>query len=369
MSLFLDSINNQSKVFSPNITSSQEKLAYIDGEQFVLSPDYDSSATLQSLQIRRSINNGISWNITTPISSTGSRIVDIGGGSSTSLSTNGKVIDGLHSVFVLTYIFDGGQPLYRIYDLLRMETPGASPNYIGFGTFLNGIGAISYYNFSTNVFNIKILSGITYAIPSGAGNVINFYNSKSYSVFPQVIGARLWFVGSNWWTNASNVLVSSIGVTTFSTPIYEARGENRFTTPPQSTTSGQIVLNDNTALAYRENAFAFANNYTKIVKFFRTRVSQNISYVVEDSNYSGPPIQEAAIDIFGRIWIVFNESGEMRRFFSPNFGGEWIELSTLPPLQSSPFAETPPSFKISADGRYHTYKTTDGIYISTNYGY
>ena len=192
-------------------------------------------------------------------------------------------------------------------------------------------------------------SVVTYTVPYGAPNLTNITKSYFSHNF-----SSIYYTRSNWWGNYGTKNLFEIpGFTTLNSNIFEAKD-----------TSGNVTT--------RNLAFAFANNFTKILKINPSSTSiepvfELIDCITPIPVFSGLYVQ-AVISNNGEIWADWGNPDNQTalRLFSPNFGGEWFNLSSLGYSQYGRFYS-------SLDGKNQLY-SSDALStgfnppISINYG-
>jgi hypothetical protein len=340
MSLFLDSINPSKAIRLPNLSVQQMVVGYAVDNQFIVSSQSASNDSIDNtISESANNNNGISWIQTTVPISLGT-VWEIG-----SFNNFGSQI-----ILIKTRTSNNLYNLYRLSDI-KMGPPYPSPIYslnkdysiinnsdkitlVTSGSSGNG----SYIYDSGTVIAGKIVFE-TLTIPY-AGSEYSSITKNYFTAFN-----NLYYTKNNLWANPGIINLSAIGVTS-SSRIFE-NAESSF-------------------LSTRGVAFAFANNFTKLLKIQKSRIPDEPVIELVDSS---PPINnstdiQASITSDGKIWVCYRDFSvnQTRRLFSPNFGGEWIQLSNLPVFTGS--------FYTSLSGLNQIVTTSqDGSYISTNYGY
>lgn len=315
-------------------------LGYVVDNTFILSTSTAFNGFTDNT-ISESNNNGISWSQTTVPISLGT-IWGIGS------------LKQFRSQRILIKTRKSNN-LYNLYDLsdIKRGSPYPSPIYSSNQDYniinnseivtLTTSGASGYGSYiietNTSIGGNQVFK--TYAIPY-AGYIPERI-TKNY--FPD--GGRLYYTKNNLWADPGIINLYGInGLTVLSSPVFE-NAESELGTS-------------------RGVAFAFANNFTKLLKIQKSSIPYEPVIEVFDSN---PPIGyatdiKASITSDGKIWVCYLDFSvnQTRRLFSPNFGGEWIQLSDLPQFIGS--------FYTSLSGLNQIVTTSyNGSYISTNYGY
>jgi hypothetical protein len=331
MSLFLDSIDPSTAIRLPNLSAQQMTVGYVADNLFIVS-SHDNI-------ISESNDNGISWSQTTVPFSLGT-VGEIG-------SFNRF---GSQRIFIKTIISNNLYNLYNLSDIKR-GPPYPSPIYSSEKDFnminnsdritLATSGASGYGSYiyeSGTVIAGKIVFK-TFAIPYAGHDpssiTRNYFNGPS----------NLYYTKNNLWADPGIINLPAIGVTS-SSRIFENGESDLFST--------------------RGVAFAFANNFTKLIKIQKSSLpDEPVIELVDSSPPIGSPLNiKASITSDGKIWVCCRDASvnQTRRLFSPNFGGEWIQLSNLPQFTGS--------FYTSLSGLNQIVTTSfNGSYISTNYGY
>ena len=223
---------------------------------------------------------------------------------------------------------------------------------------INTLGYFSYY---------KIGNGFTtiYYKRTASSNILSYtvplvgefaYLNKSYfrSINTVNNGNTIYYTKSNWWGNYGTKNLFEIpGFTTLNSDIFEAKD-----------ITGDITT--------RNLAFAFANNFTKILKINPSSTSVEPVFELIDCITPIPVFTnltvQAIISNNGEIWANWGNqiNQTMDRLFSPNFGGQWFNLSSLG------FSTIDYRFYSSSNGINQLYSTSVyniiDIPISINYG-
>jgi hypothetical protein len=178
---------------------------------------------------------------------------------------------------------------------------------------------------STNPDRILPYSNSSYAYikPSGSGGnativtpVANYIipeaGNNLKEVSPNFFGSyeTIYYSGSDWWGNYKTLNISQISseLTSLSSPIFESQGFG----------GGRGV------------AFAFVNNFTKIIRADNSGVLDPVFEVIPFNetipNFSNI---QACVSENKEIWVSWCSGGNTNRIFSPNFGISWFNLSTI----------------------------------------
>lgn len=339
MSLAINPSLLEKKIFTTSLPFPDfQAVGYTDESNFVIgkasiSPG-DNGIILES-------NNGVKWTEITYPESLG-EVSEFGSNSSGQIIVKLKSGSAYNNYF-LSDIKDG-QP----YSILWTSSVGNVDyifNNIGYFSYLKssgGNGIIYYSQYPSSPIQ-------SFTLPS-AGAILEKVTKSFYTVINTV-----YYTKSNWWGNyGTKNLLEIPGFTTLNSPIFEAKD-----------TSGNITT--------RNLAFAFANNFTKILKITPSSTSvepvfELIDCITPIPVFTGLQVQ-AVISNNGEIWANWGnpDNQTMLRLFSPNFGGEWFNLSSLG------YSQVFGRFYSSSNGRNQLYSKellSSGFNppISINYG-
>lgn len=344
MSLTINPSLVEKKIFTTSLPfPSYQAVGYTDEGNFLIGK---TSISLGDSGIILESNNGVDWTEITYPESLG-EVNEFGSNSNGQIIVKLKLGSAYNNYFLSD--IKNGSP-YSILWTSSVGDGGYIFNNIGYFSYLKSSGenGIIYYKQSPP-------SGVvTYTVPYGAGNLTNI--TKSYFSL-QVLSnnvSNIYYTRSNWWGNYGTKNLFEIpGFTKLNSNIFEAKD-----------TSGNITT--------RNLAFAFANNFTKILKINPSSTSiepgfELIDCITPIPVFSGLYVQ-AVISNNGEIWANWGnpDNQTVVRLFSPNFGGEWFNLSSLGYSQYGRLYS-------SLDGKNQLYSSTESSPafnppISINYG-
>ena len=293
----------EKKIFTKGLPSPYDYIAgYVDEDIFVIG---NTGNSIGGEGIILESNNGINWAEIKYPETLGS-VTEFGSNDDGEIIVKFNAGSAFNNYF-LDNIKSG--PPYII------RRSSADVDYI-----LNTLGYFSYYKksngFDTIYYKQSAGSNIlSYTVPQVGFDAIP---NKSYFRSTNVVnnGNTIYYTKSNWWGNyGTKNLLEIPGFTTLDSDIFEAKD-----------ITGSIQ--------FRNLAFAFANNFTKILKINPSSTSVEPVFELIDCitpiPANGSSVQ-AIISNNGEIWANWgNQSNQTTdRLFSPNFGGEWFNLPSL----------------------------------------
>jgi hypothetical protein len=308
MSLSINPSLQEKSIFTTSLPfPGYQAVGYTDEGNFVIGKasidGADDGIILES-------NNGVNWNQITYPESLGP-VREFGS------NEDGQIIVKLSSGSAYNNYFlsdiKNGSP----YSILWSSSVGDGDyifNRLGYFSYLKsssgGNGQIYYKQFGGS-------SLLTYTVPYAGGILTKV--TKSYSSLQNLENnfSSIYYTRSNWWGNYGTKNLFEIpGFTELNSNVFEAKD-----------ITGNITT--------RNLAFAFANNFTKILKINPSSTSvepvfELIDCITPIPVFTGLAVQ-AVISNDGAIWANWGNPSDqtMLRLFSPNFGGEWFNLSSL----------------------------------------
>lgn len=337
MSLSINPSLREIEIFSPSLPFPYyQSIGYTDEGNFVIGKQ---SLGFNEDGIILESNNGIAWTQITYPGSLGN-VIEFGSNSS------GNVIVKLQSGSNYNNYFlndiKNGSP----YSILWTSSVGDSDlifNNIGYFSYIKSAGdgnGILYYkesSFSQNQ---------SFTIPFAGAYLETVTKSFHSRQVLQNNFSSVFYTRNNWWGNYGTKNLFEIpGFTKLNSNVFEAK--------------------DITGNIYTRNlAFAFANDFTKILKINPSSTSDDPVFELIDCITPIPTglSVQAAISNNGEIWANFNPNYQtLVRLFSPNFGGEWFNLSAIEPGSKLSY--------YSSNGKNQLYNNHQSeIKISINYG-
>lgn len=338
MSLAINPSLLEKKIFTTSLPfPDYQAVGYTDEGNFLIG----KTAGTETGGVILESNNGTKWTeINYPASLGG--VIEFGS------NVNGDALVMLASGTYFLSNIKNGSP----YTPLLTDTTVYLINRLGYFSYIdNSIpdAVIFYKQFSSSSIQ-------SYTVPNAAGNRMEV--TKSFFSLQNLVNnfSSIYYTRSNWWGNYGTKNLFEIpGFTKLNSPIFEAK---------------DITGNIQT----RNLAFAFANDFTKILKINPSSTSVEPVFELIDCITPIPtigiPTVKSVISNNGEIWVNWGnpDNQKMLRLFSPNFGGEWFNLSSL---DYSKFFGT---FYSSANGRNQLYSRelyySSGFnpVISINYG-
>jgi hypothetical protein len=306
MSLSINPSLQEKSIFTTSLPFPDfQAVGYTDEGNFVIGK---ASITPGDSGIILESNNGVNWNQITYPESLGF-VREFGS------NKDGQIIVKLSSSAYNNYFLSdikNGSP----YPILWSSSVGDGDyifNRLGYFSYLNSSGGNGQIYYKQAIGS----SLLTYTVPYAAGNLTEITKSYSSLQVLQNNFSSIYYTRSNWWGNyGTKNLFEISGFTKLNSIIFEAKD-----------ITGNITT--------RNLAFAFANNFTKILKINPSSTSvepvfELIDCITPIPVFTGLAVQ-AVISNDGAIWANWGNSDNQTivRLFSPNFGGEWFNLSSL----------------------------------------
>jgi hypothetical protein len=337
MSLFLDSYSNSSKLRTLNVDINLVSIVHVIGNTFYV---YSDNRILREFSAER-IASGSPTNIPSIILD----VYQIGN------TGNELVLAGIKS--------DGIRlPIYTLTEIKRANSLNVTP-----------IEFASVPDFSPLTNFIDRVTPLSFAY-RGGGSIYQTYNpridiqfpfrkiTKSYAVRSPFPISNVFYYKFDEWTTYSSISLGSVnsGVNAIMDSLCESQNASYFTK------GLGCMLSDNSSGIFRITP---STNNAVTIDYIDTNLDLP-SPIIITSNLETDIVSRITSD--GKIWFAYRDSLQIYRRFSPNFGVDWYEQQTIP----STFkvgGRLEDKFKISEDGKNHIILASNGVYVSTNYGY
>ena len=346
MSLFLDSVSNRRNLRLLTLSPPTEvPLIHVEGETFY----HYLVSSLVNRNLRETTTSGITT--VTSIPSSISSIYDIGN-YRTSTNVNEIAIAGASNSYS-----GNTRPIFNLSQIKQAISTNTTPLFIinapndeNILWFIDGAGSVCYAHKIYNPIRTAISdsSGSLFRLPPTAQNY-NF--TKSYFLQNSF---QLNYTAPTWNTYKS-VNLPDGGSGAIDSSLCESQG----------------------GLSERGIGCAFSFGWNGMYRIYESSTGSilppNIDYININMNFStSPPSFNYITRIAnnGMVWMIYQSSSQIYRKFSPDFGSNWYDQSTISgTFLSGTNDDLRKEFKISANGKNHIIRTSTGIYISTNYGY